>query len=138
MTISTNITNQARRGYSDKSMNRDELIWNAQISQSLFKGAASLSLEAYDILKKQSTIMRSLTANGRSVNQYNAINSYVMVHFIYRLNIFGGKNARQQRRGPGGPDGGPGGRPGGFQGRPGGFQGPPGGGGFGGGRRPNE
>ena len=134
MTISTNITNQARRGYSDKSMNRDELIWNAQISQSLFKGAASLSVEAYDILKKQSTIMRSLTANGRSVNQYNAINSYVMVHFIYRLNIFGGKNARQER-GPGNRPGGPGGFGGG---RPGGFQGPPGGGGFGGGRRPNE
>ena len=144
MTISTNITNQARRGYSDKSMNRDELIWNAQISQSLFKGAASLSVEAYDILKKQSTIMRSLTANGRSVNQYNAINSYVMVHFIYRLNIFGGKNARQQRRGPGeGPEGGM--PPGGFGGgRPGGgFQGSPAGGGnrgggFGGGRRPSE
>ena len=134
MTISTNITNQARRGYSDKSMNRDELIWNAQISQSLFKGAASLSVEAYDILKKQSTIMRSLTANGRSVNQYNAINSYVMVHFIYRLNIFGGKNARQER-GRGNRPGGPGGFGGG---RPGGFQGPPGGGGFGGGRRPNE
>ena len=134
MTISTNITNQARRGYSDKSMNRDELIWNAQISQSLFKGAASLSVEAYDILKKQSTIMRSLSANGRSVNQYNAINSYVMVHFIYRLNIFGGRNARDQRRGPGGP--------GGFQGPPpggGGFGGGrPGGGGFGGGRRPGE
>ena len=134
MTISTNITNQARRGYSDKSMNRDELIWNAQISQSLFKGAASLSVEAYDILKKQSTIMRSLSANGRSVNQYNAINSYVMVHFIYRLNIFGERNARDQRRGPDGP--------GGFQGPPpggGGFGGGrPGGGGFGGGRRPGE
>ncbi len=126
MTISTNITNQARRGYSDNSMNRDELIWNAQISQSLFKGAASLSVEAYDILKKQSTIMRSLTANGRSVNQYNAINSYVMVHFIYRLNIFGGKNARQQQRGPGDRQGPPGGFGGG---RPGGFGGPPGGGG---------
>ncbi|MBR4380092.1 MAG: outer membrane beta-barrel protein [Bacteroidaceae bacterium] len=133
MTISTNITNQARRGYSDKSMNRDELIWNAQISQTLFKGAASLSVEAYDILKKQSTIMRSLSANGRSVNQYNAINSYVMVHFIYRLNIFGGRNARDQRRGPDGP--------GGFQGPPpggGGFGGGRPGGGFGGGRRPVE
>ena len=138
MTVSTNITNQARRGYSDKTMNRDELIWNAQISQSLFKGAASLSVEAYDILKKQSTIMRSLTANGRSVNSYNAINSYVMVHFIYRLNIFGGRNASQQRRGPGDrPEGGP---PGGFGGgRPGGFGGGGfGGGGFGGGRRPVE
>ena len=114
-------------------MNRDELIWNAQISQTLFKGAASLSVEAYDILKKQSTIMRSLTANGRSVNQYNAINSYVMVHFIYRLNIFGGKNARQQQQRRPGAGGFP---PGGFGGgRPGGFGS---GGGFGGGRRPGE
>lgn len=67
----------------------------------------------------------------RSDTEYNAINSYVMLHAIYRLNIFGGKQNRPDGDRPG-PDfrrGGPGGRPGGGPGgggRPprGGFGGP--------------
>ena len=114
MTLSTNITNQSRRGYTDSSMNRNELIWNAQLSQSFLKGAATVSFEMYDILKQQSNISRSLTADGRSVSSYNGVNSYCMLHFIYRLNIFGGKGARESMRGRqgfGGP--GPGGHRGG-------------------------
>lgn len=107
MSLSTNIANQSRRGYSDTSMNRDELIWNAQLSQTFLKGNATISFEMYDILQQQSNITRSLTASGRSVYQYNGVNSYCMLHFIYRLNIFGGKQARDKRMGPGfGPTGG--------------------------------
>ena len=103
-TISTNMTNQARRGYSDTSMNRNELIWNAQVAQSFLKGALTLSFEWNDILREQSNITRSLTSSGRSVYTYNGVNSYGMVRLIYRLNIFGSKEAReamQNRRGPG-------------------------------------
>lgn len=116
MSLSTNIANQSRRGYSDASMNRNELIWNAQLSQTFLKGAATVSFEMYDILRQQSNISRSLTASGRSVYTYNGVNSYCMLHFIYRLNLFGGKGARESMRRPG-PPGGPRG-------------------GFGGGRRP--
>lgn len=107
MTLSTNIANNSRRGYSDESMNRNELIWNAQLAQTFLKGAATVSFEMYDILKQQSNISRSLTASMRSVSEYNGVNSYCMLHFIYRLNIFGGKGAREgmERRGPGGPGG---------------------------------
>ena len=110
MSISTNLANQSRRGYSDSSMNRDELIWNAQIAQTFLRGDATVSLEFYDILQQQSNITRSLTASGRSVYEYNSINSYCMLHFIYRLNIFGGKRSGKRpevggpgfgRRGPG-------------------------------------
>lgn len=114
MTLATNIANQSRRGYRDSSMNRDELIWNTQLAQSLLKGAATVSFEVYDILRQQSNISRSLSADMRSVSEYNGINSYCMVHFIYRLNIFGSKAAREKmmnsgRRGFGGPGRGPGG-----------------------------
>ena len=104
MTISTNMTNQARRGYSDASMNRNELIWNAQIAQSFLKGALTLSFEWNDILKEQSNITRSYNANGSSVYTYNGVNSYGMIRAIYRFNIFGSKEAREMmknRRGPG-------------------------------------
>lgn len=120
MSFSTNIANQSRRGYSDVELNNNELIWNAQIAQSLLRGAATVSFEMYDILGKQSNITRSLTSSGRSVYQYNGVNSYCMVHFIYRLNIFGSKAARDKmmnnRRGFGGPGFGPG--PGGHRMRP--------------------
>ena len=131
MTITTNMTNQARRGYTDASMNKNELIWNAQVSQSFLKGALSLSFEWNDILREQSNITRSLTSNGRSIYTYNGVNSYGMVRVIYRLNIFGSKEAREkmsQRRGMGmgpGMDG-PMGR---------GMGGPGGGHGMGGGHR---
>ncbi|WP_373833467.1 outer membrane beta-barrel protein, partial [Bacteroides heparinolyticus] len=111
MSLSTNIANQSRRGYTDTSMNRNELIWNAQLAQTFLKGAATISFEMYDILKQQSNISRSLTASGRSVYSYNGVNSYCMLHFIYRLNIFGGKAAREKmenRQGFGAPGGGPG------------------------------
>ena len=73
MSVSTNIANQSRRGYTDSSMNRNELIWNAQISQTFLKGAATVSFEMYDILKRQSNISRSLTASGRSVYELSLI-----------------------------------------------------------------
>lgn len=117
MSLSTNITNNARRGYRDASMNKNELIWNAQIAQSFLKGnAATISIEVYDILRQQTNISRMMDGDGRSVSEYNGINSYCMVHFIYRLNIFGNKEARGNMRG-GGFDGG------GFRGTRGGYGG---------------
>jgi len=128
--LTTNLNMQSRRGYSDASMNTNELIWNAQLSQSFLKGnALTVSLQLYDILHQQSTVSQTLTAMQKSDTQYNAITSYAMLHVIYRLNLFGGRDAR--RGGPGGPGG-----PFGGRGQRGGFGGPRGGGGgFGGPRR---
>ena len=111
MTLSTNITNNSRRGYRDASMNRNELIWNAQIAQNFLKGnAATISFEVYDILKQRTNISRSLTADMRSVSEYNGVTNYCMLRFSYRLNIFGSKEARGNMR-RGGFDGGGHGRP---------------------------
>jgi hypothetical protein len=76
------------------------------------KGALTLSFEWNDILKEQSNITRSMTKDGTSVYTYNGVNSYGMIRAIYRLNIFGSKEAREmmQRRGMGGMGGGPMGR----------------------------
>ena len=130
--LTTNMNMQSRRGYNDASMNTNELIWNAQLSQSFLKGnALTLSLQLYDILHQQSNLSRSITASMRTDTEYNAITSYGMLHVIYRLNLFGGKAARQGMGGPGMGPGGRGGR-GGFGGPMGGG---PRGGGFGGPRR---
>lgn len=113
MSISTDLSQNSRRGYTESSMNTDELIWNAQISQDFLKGnAATVSIQFYDILRNQSNISRTISAAMRQDTEYNAIYSYCMVHFIYRLNLFGGKDA--PKGGPGfgrGPRGGFGGPP---------------------------
>lgn len=103
-TIATDMSMNSRRGYSDASFNTNELIWNAQISQSFLKGKPlTVSLQFYDLLHQQSNFSRALSAISRSDVEYNSITNYAMLHVIYRLNMFGGKNARQSMR-PDGPD----------------------------------
>ncbi len=128
-TLSSDLHMNSRRGYNDNSLNTNELVWNAQIAQSFLRGRPlTVMLQFYDILHNQSTLSRNVTAMLRSDTEYNSINSYVMLHVNYRLNLFGGKDARQ---GMGGPGFGPGGR--GRRGGPGGWGGGRGGrGGFGG------
>ena len=124
--LSTDMNMNSRRGYTDNSLNTNELVWNAQLSQSFLRGRPlTVMLQFYDILHEQSNFSRNITASMRSETEYNSINSYVMLHVNYRLNLFGGMKARQggDRRGFGGPPNGGPGR--GFGGRP------PRGGGFG-------
>ena len=113
--LNSSLSINSRRGYNDSSMNTDEFVWNAQLSQGFLKGKPlTIMLQFYDLLRQQSTFSRAISATSRTDTEYNAINSYAMLHVVYRLNLFGGKQARQG--GPGGP-GGPGGRPD-FRGRP--------------------
>jgi len=135
--LSTNMGMQSRRGYADASMNTNELIWNAQLSQSFLRGnALTVSLQFYDILHQQSTVSSMLSAMQRSDTEYNAITNYAMLHVIFRTNIFGGgQNGFFGGRGGRGQGMGPGGMPGGGRGGRGGRGGGGfGGGGFGGGR----
>lgn len=99
ITLSSDINNNFRRGYSESSMNTNELVWNAQVSKNFLKGnAATITLQVFDILGKQSNLSRSISATSRQDSRYNSINSYCMLHFIYRLNIIGSKAARDKMR----------------------------------------
>lgn len=127
--FSSDISQQSRRGYDDATMNTNELIWNAQISQTFLKSKnATVSVQWYDILRQRSSISRNYSATNRSDTWTNAIHSYVLVHFIYRFNLLGNKEARAAGFNGGGPGGGM------YNVRVGGGGGRGGGGGFGGGR----
>ena len=92
MTIDSNIRMQGRRGYANKNMNTDELIWNAGVSQNFFKGAPLIiRFRVYDILHERSNITRTINAQSRVDTQNDASYSYFMFHVILRLNIFNGK-----------------------------------------------
>lgn len=98
MRLSTDIHEHCRRGYSDKALNTNELIWNMQVSQRfLRKKTLTVMLQCYDILRKQSNFSRAVDANRRSDTEFNAINSYAMLHVVYKMNMFGGK--KKARRG---------------------------------------
>ena len=100
MSLWTDINQNSRRGYNEKSMNTDELIWNLQISQSfLKKKELRLMLEFRDILREQSHFSRSINANSRNDTEYNSINSYVMLRVQYRMNMFGGRKSGRRTRG---------------------------------------
>jgi hypothetical protein len=118
MSLATDVSYSMRNGYSS-GLDRNELIWNAQVAKNFLKQKqATISFQIYDILKEQSNLSRSISASMRQDTEYNAINSYFMVHFIYRLNAFGGNKGKgdmDRRGGPDGPPRGMGGR-GGFGG----------------------
>lgn len=109
--LATDLHENSRRGFSDRSMNTNELVWNAQLSQSFLRQKnLTLSLQFYDILRNKSNFSRTVDAMRRSDTWYNSINSYAMLHVIYRLNIFGGKDMRDHGPGFGGPGGRSGGK----------------------------
>jgi hypothetical protein len=129
--FSTDLHENSRRGYNDNSMNTNELVWNAQVSQGFLRGKAlTVSLQMYDILHNQSNFSRTISAIQRSDTEYNSINSYAMLHVVYRLNLFGGKDAMKDKHDGPDFDGGRHRFGGGF----GGGRPPQGDGGFGGGR----
>lgn len=92
MKITTDLKENSRRGYNDDAMNTDEWVWNMQIAQSFLKRkAATISLQCYDILNQNSDITRQITSSGIRDVKTERISRYFMLHFIYRINRFGGK-----------------------------------------------
>ena len=90
--VSMNLHERSRRGYNDSSMNTNELLWNGQVSKPFLRNKSLIvALNFYDLLGQQSNYERWINATSRSDTQYNSVNSYVMLHVRYRLNMFGGK-----------------------------------------------
>lgn len=125
MALSADMHMISKRGYTDNTLNTNELICNAQLSQTFLKGKKlTVMLQWYDIFRQQTNLTSNVTANGWSDREVNAITTYAMLHVSYRLNLFGnngnnGNNGNRRGgnewRGQGGwrNQGGP---PGGFQG----------------------
>ena len=98
-TLSTDIGMSSRRGYAQREMNTNELLWNAQISHSFLRGRAlTVMLEVNDILGQQTNISRNIDALMRTDSRFNAIYQYGMLRVVYKFNIFGGKNALKDEK----------------------------------------
>ena len=119
--LNTDLTFSATRGYA-AGYDEDKWMWNASISYEFLRGRnATVTLQAYDLLRQNSNIRRSVTANYIDDTSYNSLGRYFMVSFAYKFNTFGKGNTPRDRNarefdGPGGPPpgaprGGRGGRP---------------------------
>ena len=84
--LSTDLTMYSRRGYSEPSMNTNELVWNARLAKKLLKGNLTLMFDGFDLLGNLSNVRRTINAQGRTETFYNVIPSYGLFHAIYRLN----------------------------------------------------
>ena len=84
--LSTDLTMYSRRGYSEPSMNTNELVWNARLAKRLMKGNMTIIFDGFDLLGNLSNVRRSINAQGRTETFYNVIPSYGLLHITYRLN----------------------------------------------------
>ncbi|MGC3978053.1 MAG: outer membrane beta-barrel protein [Paludibacteraceae bacterium] len=89
--ISTALNYRRLNGFSE-AYNRDEVIWNAEISKSLFKGKkGSVTLLFNDILQQQLSINQIISSNYVEDQQFNTLKSFVMLVFSYRFHSLGKK-----------------------------------------------
>jgi len=112
--IESDINYSTNSGYVS-GYEQSEVLWNASASKNFLKNnQGTLRFKIYDILQQRSNISQSQTANYTQFSETNTLNSYFMVHFIYRFSIFSGGASAQDMRpggrrmggpGPGGPGG---------------------------------
>ena len=99
MTISSDIEQQSRRGYSDAAMNTNHLIWNGTISQRFLPHRQlTVSLRAVDILDERDDVNRSISATSRTDTQSEMVRSYVLLSANWRFGRFGGRGGGRRMR----------------------------------------
>ena len=82
-----------------------QFIWNAQISQLIFKRQATIALKAYDILNQSNNFSVSDTSNYHQETYNSTLGRYIILSFTFRFGNFGkaGEQMRSRMGGPGGP-----------------------------------
>ena len=84
--LATDLKMFSIRGYSDRSLNTNHLVWNASLSRSFLSGRLTAKLDAYDLLKKLTSTSVTLNAQGRYETWHNCLPSYAMLHMIWKFN----------------------------------------------------
>lgn len=89
--ISSALNYRKLNGFSE-AYNRDEMIWNAEVSKSFLKNKkGTLTLIFNDILQQQLSINQIVSSNYVEDQQFNTLKSFVMLVFSYKFHTLGGK-----------------------------------------------
>ena len=94
--VSTDMNYNWYNGYTSEQPS--QLVWNAYISQALFKRQATIALRAYDILNQATNLTTAITDNYYQETRNNTLGRYIMLTFTWRFGSFGGN--RGNRMGP--------------------------------------
>ena len=85
LSLGTDIKMFCRRGYNSSMMNTDDLVWNAELSRTLYKEKITLKLTAFDLLHQLSNKQYNVNAQGRTETWNNCIPRYIMLSCAYKL-----------------------------------------------------
>ena len=91
LNVTTDVNYTWYIGYGD-GYGDPKTIWNAEISKTLFKSAATLKVKIYDILKESRNLSRTTTDNYIQDVQNNTLGQYVMVSLVFRFGKFAGQS----------------------------------------------
>jgi hypothetical protein len=86
LTVSADANMYSRRGYGSSTLNTDDFVVNASISQPFFKGKLIARIEAFDLFHNLSSTRYEVNAQGRTETWYRSLPHYVMVHVVYHWN----------------------------------------------------
>ncbi len=78
--LSTDFTVYTRRGYSDNSLNKTNLVWNARATYTTLKGQLTFMVDGFDILHNLNNVFYSVNAQARIETYTNVLPRYVMFH----------------------------------------------------------
>lgn len=86
--LETDMMAYARRGYTDRSLNKTEWVWNAAVSYTFGrKKAWLLRAVGFDLLHQLANVRREQNEQGYVETWYNATPAYATLHLVYRLDI---------------------------------------------------
>ena len=86
--VESDIMTYARTGYSDRSMNTTDWVWNASASYAFGKKKGWIVRAAgFDLLHQLSTFQRQINEQGYVEMWNNTISSYALLSLIYRIDI---------------------------------------------------
>ena len=86
-TVSVDGNMYSRRGYGSSSLNTNDFVLNASLSQSMMKGRLVARVEGFDLLHRLSQVNYEVNAQGRVETWYRSLPHYLMLHLVYNFNI---------------------------------------------------
>ena len=84
--LSTDFNTYIRRGYSDQSLNKTNLVWNARASYSILKGKLTFMVDGFDLLHNLSNVFYRVNAQARTETYTTVLPRYVLFHVIWKFN----------------------------------------------------
>jgi len=82
----TDLRMYSRRGYADRSLCTDNLLWNLQIDRAFLHGRLLVMAKAFDLLHQMSSTHITVNSQGRTETWQLSLPSYFMLSVQYKFN----------------------------------------------------